>query len=117
MDPQIQEKLNLLRSNLKRDEAHSDAIKQVAQWEEDLHTIFDKEKYREHSITQFIVRDAKKQIVDINLRLLSNSRITTEDRDALIAERKGYEWYLRLIDKDWKKEAKAIEESIDYELE
>lgn len=115
MKPEIQEKINALRDSLKGGDPT--ALQQVATWENDLHIIFEREKYFENPITQTLVADARKQIDSINIKLLDPKRLETSDRDALIAERKGYEWYLRLIDRDFGKMVDSIEKSIDFELE
>ena len=117
MDPQIQDKINKIRESLQSGDVHPDALKQVESWEKELATLFDKEKYRENYITQILIKDARSQIEVINVKLLANNRLETVDRDALIAERKGYEWYLRLIDRDFNRDIKSIETDIDYELQ
>lgn len=115
---QIADKILRLRTTLESSAYGVDnsALNQVNKWEKDLQDIFDKSQYYDNPVTQALIADAREVVRVINIKLLAPKRLETAERDALIAKRSAFEWYLRLLDRDFKKEEEAIEQSIDFEL-
>ena len=111
---EIREKISKLRE-LHKDSDPS-ALKQIAQWEEELQALANKSGYFELAITQELLRDAREQIQRINKSLTEDRMMSTEERIGLLAERRTYDWYLRFLDPNFENKAKFLLNLVKYEL-
>lgn len=115
IDLGLKEKLEKLKKLYSGPDAHEDARKQIADWEERIRKLSRDQEFFNHASTQEIYAILKDR-VKTHIKSRLGKGLTLEDMRLADARQSECEWMLSLFNVDYEKELVSLESMIDAEL-
>lgn len=98
------------------EEDYEENLDLLNQWEQDLRESESFEEWQKDDITQMIVDQAIRSYKEQGMELMTNRKLTDEQRKSLFARQDAVNWLLSLVYKDVKSKMRSINNEIEKTL-